>query len=387
MIPTGVCGLDEILGGGIPDGSRSVFSMEPGVNGQLFTISILACALARGQSCLVILPHTSAEAFLHDAEILRTRKLEYEPRQLHFMDNDDRYQIRRTNATPEQTRQAWQDRIAAICREYRIKVLVVYLDLISEDFGIENGLRMLDSACATSSSTLVVEYLNLKGPDMPEQFIRDYHFDIVIAIRRSFSPLLHFNYFTILKAAGGMNEPRSIPFIISEGKIVPYIPRIVITGPAKSGKSTFVASASHEGLSVDRLGEDGTATTVVMDLGRLTWKDFDITLYGTPGEPRFDPLIPPMLRHAMGAILVLDSNSPETLPRAREMVQQIIDQKIPVVIAANSRDKCRVMTADAIRSGLAINQEIPIFFISAMDKDHVATVLESLIDFITRFTY
>jgi len=387
MIPTGIFGLDEILGGGIPDGSKAVFSMEPGVNGQLFTISVLACALARGQSCLVITPNTSQEAFLHDAARLRTRKLEYAQGQLHFIDADERNQIRRSNTTSGKTEQAWKDRIASICDKYRIGLIVVYLDLISEDFGIEKGLKMLDSACASGSPTLVIEYLNLMGPDMPERFISEHHFDLVISIRSSFSPLPHFNYFTILQSAWAKNEPRSVPFIISEGKIVPYIPRIVITGPAKSGKSTFVASASDEGLSVDRMSADGTATTVVMDLGRLSWKDFDITLYGTPGETRFDPLIPPMLRHAMGVVLVLDPDRPENLPRARDMIRQIISLKIPVVIAANHRNKAGALSDDEIRAGLGINRDVPIFFISATDKGHVAKVLESLIDFITRFTY
>jgi hypothetical protein len=40
MISTGVTGLDEMLGSGIPRGSRVLYSLEPGVDGQLFMLSI-----------------------------------------------------------------------------------------------------------------------------------------------------------------------------------------------------------------------------------------------------------------------------------------------------------------------------------------------------------
>ena len=63
MISTGVLGLDEILGRGIPRGSRVLYSMEPGVDGQLFMLSSLSCALAQGLSCLVILPNTTVDTF------------------------------------------------------------------------------------------------------------------------------------------------------------------------------------------------------------------------------------------------------------------------------------------------------------------------------------
>ena len=41
MISTGMNGVDDLLGGGIPKGSRVLYSMEPGVDGQIFMISSL----------------------------------------------------------------------------------------------------------------------------------------------------------------------------------------------------------------------------------------------------------------------------------------------------------------------------------------------------------
>ncbi len=36
MISTGMYGIDDMLAGGIPEGSRVLYSLEPGVDGQLF---------------------------------------------------------------------------------------------------------------------------------------------------------------------------------------------------------------------------------------------------------------------------------------------------------------------------------------------------------------
>jgi hypothetical protein len=38
MISTGITSIDDMLGGGIPRGSRVLYSMEPGADGQLFIV-------------------------------------------------------------------------------------------------------------------------------------------------------------------------------------------------------------------------------------------------------------------------------------------------------------------------------------------------------------
>ena len=50
MILTGMYGIDDMLGGGIPRGSRVLYSLEPGVDGQLFMISTFTLS-KQAKSC------------------------------------------------------------------------------------------------------------------------------------------------------------------------------------------------------------------------------------------------------------------------------------------------------------------------------------------------
>ena len=95
MISTGMFGIDDMLGGGIPEGSRVLYSLEPGVDGQLFMISTLLGALEKGQSCLVIIPHTTVDAFLHDINQLRGKTIKPKENRLVFLDSVDRERIQR----------------------------------------------------------------------------------------------------------------------------------------------------------------------------------------------------------------------------------------------------------------------------------------------------
>jgi small GTP-binding protein len=387
MISTGMNGVDDLLGGGIPQGSRVLYSMEPGVNGQLFMISSLCRAIAKDLSCLVILPHTTVEAFRHDVLAMKMGLIDLSSEKIVFIDAIDRERIRKSSKSPDSALHEWKTRIAKICREKKIDVIFAYFDLLSEDFGTEGGLDILRQNNGDLKPTLILELLNLEGGALLTRFIKDFSFDVVISIKSSFQPVPHFDYFTLVHTSWAPQPERSVPFGTAKGRIVPYIPRIVVTGPAKSGKSTFVNNASIEGISVDRVGLDGDPTTVVMDLGMLHWKGFDITLYGTPGQQRFDLLIPGMFQHTMGVILIVDATNSPSLPRAKEMIGLLAERRVPMVIAANKKDLPGRMEEKEIRAALEIKGDIPIFFISATNKADVRYVLESLVDSITQFPY
>ncbi len=182
-------------------------------------------------------------------------------------------------------------------------------------------------------------------------------------------------------------QKRSVPFIISNGRIVPYIPKIVITGPPESGKSTFVATASERVRSIDRTGISDDTTTIAMDVGWLHWKDFDITLYGTPGQSQFDLSLPMILKNAMGAVIVVDVTRPDSFARAKHLITLISERRMPLVIAANKNDLPHRMNEVEIRTALDLKKNTPVFFISAKRNEDVRFVLESLVDFITQFSY
>jgi len=385
MISTGMSGIDDMLGGGIPEGSRVLYSLDPGVDGQLFMISTLCSVLEKGQPCLVIIPHTTVDAFLHDVSQIRGKTVSAGEHAIVFLDSVDRERIQRSTANREAAGREWQARITKLCVENNVEVIFGYFDIIFEDFGLEGALNLLSKSCSTPSSTIVIEHLNLEGETFLESLAVKKSFDLLLAIRSSFRPLPHFNYFTILYTSWSRQPRRSVPFLVRSGHIVPYIPKIVVTGPPEAGKSRFVSGATELGVSVDRTGPAGEPTTVAMDFGWLHWQDFDITLYGTPGQPRFDPMLPVILNNAMGVVLLVDATNRDQLSRARHLYKIITRLHVPIVVAANKKDLPGLMSEDEIRKGVGAAKNVPVFLISANQKEDVRAVLESLVDSITRY--
>lgn len=387
MIPTGVSGIDEMLGGGIPAGSRVLYSMEPGVDGQLFTISALQEALCRGRSCLVIIPHTTVDAFLHDAAAIRGAPLDIASGRCAFIDAVDRERIRKCSRSSDQRAKDWKARIKKLCTENNTDIIFCYFDMIYEDFGLEPGIAIIDSfkgAEGKKKPTVILEHLNLEGDSTVDAFIGQLKFDVVVTVHAAPAPLLHFNYFTLVHTSWSPAFGRSVPFMTKDGRIIPYIPKIIVTGPPGSGKSTFVTSTSDERHSIDRTGLFGDATTVAMDLGLLHGRVFDVSLFGTPGQPRFDPLLPGLLKHTMGVVLVIDATRPDQLLRANELLDMIAPCRVPVVVAANKNDLPGAMTEQEIRNTLRIRPDTPVFFISSLRREEARFVLDSLVESITR---
>ena len=387
MISTGVTGLDELLGNGIPQGSRVLFSLEPGVDGQLFMISSLSCSLKNGLSCLVILPNATVDAFRNDAVARCGARLDMKKTgPVIFLDAIDRERIQKSAKTPAAQAREWQARIQKICRENKVDVIFAYLDLLNEDFGLETALSILEAGRNDAKTTLFIEHLNLEGPKLTNRFISDFNFDLVMAVRSSDRPFPHFTYFTLVHSSWKASVSRSVPFIISDGRIIPYIPKILVTGPAQSGKSTFVANATEGCRPDDRTGQERDPVSDVMDYGWLRWRDFDISLHGTPGQVEYDPLIPPALKHAMGVVLIIDATKPDTFPRARHLIGMISKKKVPFVVAANKSDLTGSMAAGKIRKELDLHKAIPIYPITATKRSDVHHVLEALVDYITEYS-
>jgi small GTP-binding protein len=386
MIRTGITGIDEMLGSGIPRGSRVLFSLEPGVDARLFMYSTLTNALTQGLRCMIVNPLATEEVFRNDLLEAKGADINSFGDQVVILDSRERERINKTFSRREDRRKEWDSLLQALCERQKTEVVFVYFDLMYEDLGLEAGVDLFRISCCEGKSTLVMENLNLEGQQLVSRFSEDFAFDLIITLKSGYTTMPFFNFFTLEYTSWSRMPTRSIPYLISEGAIRLYIPKIVVTGPASSGKSTFVANASDRGVSVDR-GDQGEQTTVAMDLGWLHLKGFEITIYGTPGRPRFDPIIPQLVLHAMGIVLVIDVTRKESLDRAKELMGLAHAERLPLVVAANKVDLPHSLTEEEIRSALDLRKDTPVYFISALRRAEVRHVIESMVDKITRFPF
>jgi hypothetical protein len=387
VIRTGILGIDEMLGSGIPKGSRVIFSLETGVDGRPFIFRILQTVISGGKNVLIIAPQATEKAFLSDFSQMVKNRPDLGPGKIFILDSTVRNGINTRLKGSRGRWEEWQKTIGRMIRENAIEVLFVYFDLLYEDFGLEPALKLLPSGEEFKNLTTIVEFLNLEGDSLISGFASGGYFDLVISVHSNISSVPFFNFFTLEYVSWSRMPRRSIPYTVSDGTIRFYIPKIIVTGPPSSGKSTFVTNASDRGLSVDRGDIDGFKTTVAMDLGWLHLRGFDITLFGTPGQPRFDPIMPQIIRNAMGIIMVIDATRPDTLPRARDLLTLAYAARIPVVVAMNKADLPHQVNERQVRESLKIKDTIPVFFISSLRRSDVHSVLESMIDQITRYSY
>ena len=128
-------------------------------------------------------------------------------------------------------------------------------------------------------------------------------------------------------------------------------------------------------------------TSSGMDLGWMRWKDFDIAVYGTPEIQEFDPMIPTVISHAMGVVLLIDASDPASFDRARDLAAMVLRRNLPIIVAMNKNDLPGAMDEARIREVLKISEKIPVVPITATSKQDVERILESLVDYITRFLY
>ncbi|MEM2174719.1 MAG: ADP-ribosylation factor-like protein, partial [Candidatus Micrarchaeia archaeon] len=148
-----------------------------------------------------------------------------------------------------------------------------------------------------------------------------------------------------VKKAPGRFAKNLYPFRIGIGGVSIYVPKILITGPFHSGKSSFIQKVSTRAVSVDRLG-----TTIALDHGYIEYGGLSCDLFGTPGQERFEFMLDILKKDAFGVILILDSTDPESFERGIEMLNLVRKESIPFVVAANKQDLPNAMKVEEIKN-------------------------------------
>lgn len=393
MIKTGIQALDEYLKGGIPTGKTLLYFSERGAPGDVFSIQTVYASLTENCVCYYV----ATNCF---PDVVRDSFREYGwdllPYQSHFAVVDG-YSGLIGVPSEEQFRIDDPGSIDSIDESIsRIIELLSPGDMI-----VLPSLSSVFDNCrseSTSDAAILERVKNwnkmavLNGGVVMYGFAdRDYDRRLVeqiknglcnatVVIGSTAGKQLYKDYFKLYSC--DWTTPPEWPIlykIIKPGGVRIYIPKILVTGPHGSGKSTFVRTASllssGKAVSVDRF-----KTTVAMDYAHLTLRGFSVDLFGTPGQSRFDPLVRTLAKDAMGVVMLIDSTSAEGFDRALDIIRMACGKTAPYIVAANKQDLTEAMELDYIRKKMALPASVPVIGTVAHDPASVMQVLETLIN-------
>ncbi len=384
-VPTGVPIVDKLLDGGIPKGSSVLLRAHPLADPSTMAIQFLHNRLKNGSVSIYFVNNKSPISVIEESDALGLSVAEFKRQgKLAFIDcysalfglqSNEAYAVEDVT-DPASVSKVILQAVSECSKKGKVFLIYDSLNTSIDELGksILTEVANWGKIAVTFDSILCFVYTEWNYPRDVSEAVNAL-FPSIIDLR-VLERLIGSQVVTVSKNDGKPVEKALIPIKkVVTGGVRGYIPKILVTGPFHAGKTTIVHTLSTRAVSVQRMG-----TTVALDFGHVDHKGFTLDLFGTVGQPRFDPILKQLGGESLGAIVVVDSTKPEEFPRAKEMMQKAGVYGLPYVVAANKQDLPAALSVEEIRKKMNITDEVPIVKTVGTDKTSLLHALDALLD-------
>ncbi|MBB4737892.1 signal recognition particle receptor subunit beta [Actinoplanes octamycinicus] len=143
---------------------------------------------------------------------------------------------------------------------------------------------------------------------------------------------------------------------------------------------TTEAEMTSESIGIDNVGQatTKTTTTIAMDFGVLTIdQTLKLYIFGTPGQTRFAFMWDDLVKGALGALVVVDTNRIDDCYPAVDYFERA---GLPFVVGVNTFNGQMGYSLDEVRWALAVREDVPVISYDARFRASVRDALLVVLD-------
>jgi small GTP-binding protein len=377
--------LDDLLGGGILDGVSIMFCAYPGVDCEAFGYQMLNGRVEDGDNGFIFTNVAEPETIQYEFNSYGWNLESFiDSEKVFFVDGSSSFL-----GSPLISKYTIQNYSEAE------DVILDAINDVPKGIGVINNLSVLIDYMGNGDTVDIIKKWNQIAKENDTTLVYvftewDYDKELINEIKKAMDCVVELTTIEerviigqgFMVADASWTDPVEtmvLFFVVQPGGVKVYVPKILVTGPYNSGKSSFVKAITTESVSVDRKALGAFPTTIAMDIGHVDYKGFLADVFGTPGQERFDLILNVLSKEAVGAFILVDSTAPQTFARAKEMIRKTRAEAIPKIIVANKQDLPGALSPDEIREKMKLKKDIPIIPAVITEKKGIEESLDALL--------